>query len=112
MFLRQKLISIAGSMLRETVFYHPSSRTLITSDLVENFKAHSHWLTRCYLRLNGMLGNVTWPPMMRIVYTNRSAARESVARILALPFERVVVAHGDVITDNARETLRKGLEWL
>ncbi|MFL9873828.1 DUF4336 domain-containing protein [Paraburkholderia megapolitana] len=105
-------ISITGSLLKETVFYHPASKTLITSDLVENFKAHSHWLTLGYLKLNGMLGNVTWPPMMRVVYTNRRAARESVARILALPFERVVVAHGDVITDNARETLRKGLEWL
>lgn len=105
-------ITIEGSMLGETVFYHPTSKTLITSDLVENFKSHSHWLTRTYLRMNGMLGNVTWPSIMRIVYINRKAARTSMDKILALPFERLVIAHGDNITHDARETLRKGLEWL
>lgn len=105
-------ITIEGSLLGETVFYHPASKTLITSDLVENFQSHSHWLTRAYLKMNGMLGKVTWPPVMRIVYINRKAARASVERILALPFERIVIAHGDIITHDARETLRQGLQWL
>lgn len=105
-------ITIAGSLLNETVLYHLPSKTLITSDLVENFKQHPHWLTRSYLRLNGMLGNITWPPVMRVVYLNRRAARASIERILALPFERIVIAHGDLISSDARETLKKGLEWL
>lgn len=105
-------ITIAGSLLNETVLYHVPSQTLVTSDLVENFKQHPHWLTRTYLRLNGMLGKITWPPVMRIVYLNRRAARADIERILALPFERIIIAHGDIIRRNARETLRKGLEWL
>ena len=70
------------------------------------------WFTRNYLRMNGMLGNVTWPPIMRIAYINRKVARASMDRILALPFERIVIAHGDNITYDVRETLRKGLAWL
>ena len=105
-------ITIAGSLLNETVLFHVPSKTLITSDLVENFKTHPHWLTRSYLKLNGMLGNITWPPVMRVVYLNRKAARASVERILALPFERVVIAHGDIISENAREALREGLKWV
>jgi len=105
-------VTIAGSLLNETVLYHVPSRTLVTSDLVENFKVHPHWLTRSYLKLNGMLGNITWPPVMRVVYLNRRAARASIDRILALPFDRVVIAHGDIIHGNAREVLKKGLEWL
>lgn len=105
-------VTIAGSLLNETVLYHVASKTLITSDLVENFKQHSHWLTRNYLKLNGMLGNITWPPVMRIVYLNRPAARASIERILALPFERIIIAHGDIISSNARETLRRGMAWL
>lgn len=105
-------VTIAGSLLGETVLFHPASRTLITSDLVENFKTHPHWLTRNYLKLNGVLGHVTWPRIMRVVYLDRNAARASVERILALPFERVIIAHGDIIGENARETLRAGLKWL
>jgi hypothetical protein len=105
-------ITIAGSIVGETVLFHPASRTLVTSDLVENFRDHSHTPTRVYLRLGGLLGKPGWHPMMRLVYVNRKAARASVERILALPFERVTLAHGDIITGNARETVRQGLSWL
>lgn len=105
-------ISIEGSLLGETVLYHQPSKTLITCDLVENFKSHPHWFTRTYLKLNGMFGHITWPPVMRVLYINRKAARRSMDRILALPFERIIIAHGDNITSDARETLRRGLLWL
>ena len=105
-------ITIQGSIVRETVLFHPASKTLITSDLVENFKSHSHRPTRIYLRLGGLLGKAGWHPLMRLLYLNRRAARASVDSILALPFERVVVAHGDVIATNARETVREGIKWL
>lgn len=105
-------ITIAGSLVRETVLFHPASKTLISSDLIENFSSHTHAPTRIYLRLGGMLGKAGWHPMMRLVYVNRKAARASIERILALPFERVIIAHGDIITTNARDTVREGLAWL
>jgi hypothetical protein len=105
-------VTIRGSLLGETVLFHVPSKTLITSDLVENFQSHPHWLTRTYLKMNGMFGNITWPPLMRIAYLNRRAARASMDRILDLPFERIIIAHGDLITHNARESLRNGLKWL
>lgn len=105
-------IAIRGSLMNETVFFHPASKTLITSDLVENFKTSAHAPTRFWLWLGGILGHVGWHRVLRVVYLNRKAARESVDRILALPFERVIIAHGDVIEQNAKETLREGLRWL
>lgn len=106
------LVTIDGSLLNETVFYHHPTRTLIACDLVENFKTHPHWITRTYLKLNGVLGTISWPRLLRTVYFNRKLARASIDRILALPFERVVIAHGDVITDNAHEVVTNGLKWL
>lgn len=105
-------IAIDGSIVKETVFFHLPSGTLITADLVENFKSHDHMPTRVYLWLGGLLGKPGWHPLMRLIYVNRKAARASVERILALPIERVVVAHGDVITADAREAVRAGLKWL
>lgn len=103
---------IRGSLMHETVFFHPASKTLITSDLVENFKTAAHAPTRFWLWLGGILGRVGWHRVLRLVYVNRRAARASVEKILALPFERVIIAHGDIIEGNARETLREGLRWL
>lgn len=106
-------ITITGTLLGETVLYHPATQTLITADLIENFpSAPNHWLTRNYLKLNGMIGNITWPPAMRLVYLDRKAARACVERILALPIERIIIAHGEVITQNAHTALAQGMKWL
>jgi hypothetical protein len=47
-----------------------------------------------------------------MVYLNRRKARQSVEQLFEWPFERVILAHGDVIADNAREAVRGGLAWL
>lgn len=105
-------VTVQGSLLYETVFFHPASKTLVSSDLVENFKTADHAPTRAWLWLGGILGRVGWHRLMRVVYWNRRAARASVERLLALPFERVIIAHGDVIEQDAKATLREGLSWL
>jgi hypothetical protein len=104
--------TIEGSMMAETVLYHVPSRTLISSDLVENFRDNAHAFTRWYLKAGGILGKVGWHPLLRMVYVNRRKARASLEKILALPFERVIVAHGDIITTDAKDTLRQGMSWL
>lgn len=105
-------INMAGSLMQETVFYHAASRTLITSDLVENFHHNDHTPTRLYLKLGGILGKVGWHPLLRLVYLNRKQARASLERILALPFERIIVAHGDIIREDAHGELKRGMAWL
>ncbi len=105
-------ITIGGSLLGETVLYHTPSKTLITVDLVENFSKHDHGPTRLYLKIGGLYGRVSWHRFMRFVYVGRRRARADVERILALPFERVMVAHGDNIERDARRVIRDGLSWL
>ncbi|MEE4249686.1 MAG: hypothetical protein V2I38_03790, partial [Alcanivoracaceae bacterium] len=105
-------LTVAGSMLHETLFYHPASKTLISCDLVENFSHCDHAPTRWYLRAGGIFGKVGWHPLLRMVYLNRRKARQSIEQLFEWPFEQVIVAHGDVITENAREAVRGGLAWL
>ncbi len=105
-------LTIHGSMMEETVFYHPASKTLITSDIVENFQTSSHWPTRFWLQLGGLHGQVSWHRLLRSVYRDKKIARDCIDQMLEFPFEQVILAHGDIITENARETLRKGLSWL
>ena len=42
-------LTVRGSLMHETVFFHPASKTLITSDLVENFSKADHLPTRSSL---------------------------------------------------------------
>ena len=105
-------LTIQGCMLEETVFFHPASRTLVSSDLVENFDSSPHWPTRMYLKLTGLEGKITWSPLLRVVYRDRKAARACIDRVLEWPFTRVVLAHGRPILDNAHASVERGLAWL
>jgi hypothetical protein len=105
-------LTIDGCTLYETVFFHPKSRTLITCDLVENFRTSSHLPTRLYLKLAGLHGRIGWSRFLRVVYRDRMAARASIERLLRWPFERVVISHGDIIADDAHAAIRRGFAWL
>lgn len=105
-------ISIHGSLLHETVFYHGASQTLISSDLLENFHHCDHMPTRWWLKLGGCYGKATWHRVLRLTYTGRKAARVSIDQLLALPLKRIILAHGEIIEDNANTVLREGMAWL
>ncbi len=105
-------LTINGSLMHETVFFHAASKTLLTCDLVENFETSPHLLTRIWLKLGGCHGRISWPRILRLVYINRRAARKSVEKLFDFPFERVILAHGDIIEEDAKAKLKSGLSWL
>jgi hypothetical protein len=108
-----KHIFVAGCGLGETVFVHPRTRTLLVADLLENFPRGSrHWLTGLYLRAAGLQGRVGFSSLLRWLYRDRPRARASLERIYAEDFERILLAHGDVIPSGGKEALRLAYGWL
>jgi hypothetical protein len=105
-------IPINGSLLHETVFFHPASQTLISSDLIENFDSSPHWGTRLYLKAAGLHGRPGFSRLLRVVYRDRRAARTSIDQLLELDFERIVLAHGRIMDTDPREALRASYTWL
>ncbi|MBX3201842.1 MAG: DUF4336 domain-containing protein [Labilithrix sp.] len=95
----------------EVVFFHRRSRTLITSDLVFNLASHSSRLTRAVAFL---IGNRKAGPTLleRILIKDRVAGREQIARINDWHADRIVLAHGDVITSGGGDIVRDGYRWL
>jgi glyoxylase-like metal-dependent hydrolase (beta-lactamase superfamily II) len=61
------------------------------------------------LRSYGRFGPSKLDPLL---IRDRRAARQSLERILAWDFDRVVVAHGDVLEAGGRGALRHGYSWL
>ena len=96
----------------EVVFFHRASRTLIMCDLAFNFGPRTAAPTRLLMKLlrsYGRFGPSTLDPLL---IRDRRAARRSLERILAWDFDRVVVAHGDVLESGGHEALRQGYSWL
>jgi hypothetical protein len=97
----------------EVVFLHRGSRTLILCDLAFHFGPRAHPLTRLLMRLIRSYGRFGPSRLDPLLIRDRAAARESLERILAWDFDRVVVAHGDDVLDRGgREALRTGYAWL
>ena len=96
----------------EVVFLHRASRTLILCDLAFNFGPRAAPFTRLLMRLLRGYGRFGPSSLDRILIRDRRAARDSLERILAWDFDRVVGAHGDVLERGGRDALRAGYSGL
>ncbi len=105
-------LPIEGFRLAESVLFHRASRSLVVTDLVHNIGRPAHAWTKLYTRAMGFYDRVALSRMLRwTAVSDRPAMRQSVDRMLALPFERVIVGHGAPLED-ARQTLASACAWL
>lgn len=95
----------------EVVVLHRPSRTLLVADLVFNLDATAPWLTRaamrCALGYPGASASVIERTLMR-----RDVARREIAELLDQDFDRLIVAHGDVIEMGGKDALARAYAWL
>ena len=98
-------------LTREIVVFHRPSRTLVVTDLVFHFGRHAPWMTRCAMRcLRGYPGCRT--TLLERFGMRRDAARAELAQVAAWDFDRLVMAHGDVIESGGRSALLGAFAWL
>jgi hypothetical protein len=98
--------------LDEFGFFHRATRTLVLTDLVFNIRRPQGLLAHLLLALGGAHGRLASSRALRVLVKDRAAARASVERLLALPFETLVLAHGDIVEHDARSQLEQALAWL
>jgi hypothetical protein len=100
------------SLMNEVVFFHRPSATLIVSDLAFNIGAESPPLTRFLFRLIGAYERLGPTFVERLAVRDRPAFARSLSRVLAWPFERIVVAHGQVCERGCKEALAQSYSWV
>ncbi len=99
--------------LNEVVFFHGASRTLLCLDLCFNVRESDSILTRLFMRVNGAYGRFGPSRIFRFaVLKDRRGTRASLDRILAWDFDRVSVAHGEILETGGHDVLRDGFAWL
>lgn len=96
----------------EVTFFHRASRTLILCDLAFNFGPSAPLTTRIWMRLILSYGRFGPSKLDPLLIRDRPAARASLRKILEWNFDRVIVAHGDVLESGGHALLKDGYAWL
>ena len=108
-------VPMQGNLITtEVVFFHGKSGTVLFTDLIQQLPNNlfSGWRA-VVAKLDLMVGpEPSVPRKFRAAFTNRRAARDSLAYILAWPVEKVLMAHGTPVENDAREYLRRAFGWL
>ncbi|MBI1360211.1 MAG: DUF4336 domain-containing protein [Alphaproteobacteria bacterium] len=107
---------IRGDVLTEADFFHQASRTLILTDLIENFepaRTRKPWL-RLMLRWSGAADPDGKAPIdMQLSFVRqRRQLREVVRRMIDWAPERIILAHGRWYDRNGTEELKRAFRWV
>jgi hypothetical protein len=108
-------VMMQGNLITtEVVFFHATSATALFTDLLQQLPANSFSGWRALVaKLDLMVGpEPSVPRKFRIAFTNRRAARDALERIFAWPVEKVLMAHGTPVEEDARAFLRRAFRWL
>ncbi|MFN3943309.1 MAG: DUF4336 domain-containing protein [Allosphingosinicella sp.] len=107
---------VAGDAIEEAVFFHRASRTLILTDLIENFEAQRVRVRplRWALKLAGATHPDGKAPLdLRLSFLrHRRALRAAARRMLEWAPERVVMAHGRIYQADGAAELARAFRWV
>ncbi len=95
----------------EVVLLHKPSRTLVATDLVFHFTKTAPWTTRAALWCIGGYPGCRTTVLERLKM-KRDRARVEIGTIAGWDFDRIVMAHGEVVETGGRDALRHAFEWL
>lgn len=103
---------IRGSdKMQEIAFYDPQSKTLILGDTLAWMIESYHPLTMSLALINGCYFKPAMPLYWRLTFKNHTQLRQSIQEILTWPFERIILAHGNVIEKDAKTHFANAFQW-
>ncbi len=98
--------------MNEVVFFHRATRSLLLTDLAFNVAADNTATARLFYWLVGAAGRFGPHRMVRLMIRDPAAARDSVRKILAWDFDRVIVTHGDVLAQGGKARFAEAFAFL
>jgi hypothetical protein len=108
-------LPVEGSYMTEVVFFHRRSRTLVLTDLIENFEPRKirSWLMRILTRFGGVQDpEGAMPRDMRVSYRDKARLKAAVDIMIGWNPERIILAHGRWYDRNGADELRRAFRWL
>ncbi len=103
-----QMLFLGGESLREIVFYHRVSRTLIVADLIMNFREESlPFMTRFVFKKMGLLNGPTLPTDFNPSAQEKAQVRLSVKRILEWDFDKIILSHGELVPQDGKKVFQE-----
>ena len=105
------VLKLDGVRSNEHAFYHRRSRTLVVADLFFSFPNDTQGWPRFFVRhIMGLPRLFGTSSIFRLlVLRDRDAFKRSLSVLLALDFERLVVAHSEPIEKSAKRVVEQAL---
>jgi len=109
-------VLVRGSYLNEAVFFHTKSKTLILTDLIENFEAPKikSPIWRFMVRLFGTMDpHGSMPRDMRLTFAGyKDGLRKAVETMIGWNPDYIVLAHGRCYAKNTVAELKRAFSWV
>jgi hypothetical protein len=100
--------------LDEVHFFHKKSRTVVMADFIQNhLPVPGRPLRNALLKLAGVAcphGGV--PVDIKLSFTDRRLGRQSLTKLLSWDFDKLIIAHGACIENNAKEFVEQAFRWM
>ncbi|MDF2179888.1 DUF4336 domain-containing protein [Aliiglaciecola sp. CAU 1673] len=111
----EQLLFSGSPAMQECVFFHKDSKTLVVTDLVENFSGHEfNWWQKILAKGAGILAPKGKTPLdWRLSFIfGKTQARHHFEKMLSWQPKILVMAHGEVVKENTEAFLAKSFSWL
>jgi hypothetical protein len=107
-FANVEILPIHGTpKFNEVVFYFKPQKTLIVTDLVFNLQKPLPFLHSLPFRTMGTYRKTNVSRLLKFLTKDRSGVSHSLKQVLQLDFNRLIMAHGEVISENAKPIFEK-----
>ena len=101
-------------LIEEVIFFHEQSHTVILDDLIQiHPMVKGKPFRNAMLELGGVASPDGGVPLdIRMSFTNRDHARQSLEKLLSWDFDKLVIAHGVCIEKDAKPFVERAFRWL
>lgn len=89
-------IALKGHGIRETVFFHSASKTLITADMIYHYQGDQYLSETLFFRLVAKFGDLSLPFYHKFAAGDKSTFLANIERAKAWPFQRIIMSHGAI----------------
>lgn len=106
-------LGLQGTRLQEYVFFHGESKTLVLTDLLFNMVAPQGLKAQLVTAIMGTRGKLACSRLVKtLAIQDKNLLRDSLEQILRWDFERIVMAHGVCVEENARTRFTEALAFV
>jgi hypothetical protein len=106
-YLDQMLFAGVPSM-REVIFYHKASRTLLVADLIMNYRDTASLTMKFLLKMFHVYGHpFSSIDIHKLEESSKDLVKFSIQQILDWDFDRIILSHGEMIDANGKDVIRE-----